>query len=271
MLVRVPNAMTVNRVGSPLGTSEPFPVALRVERHSPDVVGCYIRPAAMHEIMDLLVPRMLPFSMLTDVGTYDFVDGGTAPLSSTLAGYGVDVVAEDSNTVIVATPHLLTLFGDLQTYNFVGLDLPAASVDLPETWCVVNDGLWPVLPRAPESTVFLSSHDDAYVWVETREPDTSVRLCQRALAILVGSHLLDGPGEIEVVPPPGEIVAEVLGEKLTFGCQQQDIRNAGSNVRVPFNHLNRKLSEPPKPPTCTLVYGTSTGDWEIEERDSASA
>ena len=64
---------------------------------------------------DLLVPSMLPLTVLTGVDTDDFTAKGLAPFRETLAKCGVEVLAEDSDTVLVATPQLSLLFGDLWT------------------------------------------------------------------------------------------------------------------------------------------------------------
>ena len=126
--------------------------------------------------------------MLTGVDTHEFTETGTVPVAETCDRYGVAVVAEDSDTVVIATADLLTLFGELQTYNLTALDLESPPQDLPARWCTVWDAPWPVLPRSPESTVFVSSHDDSGVWVEARDVQLSRHLGQRLLAIVAGTQ-----------------------------------------------------------------------------------
>jgi len=127
--MRVPNAMTVKTVSRPNRPSAPFSLAQRVERHTSCSERTYLYPIALNDVMDLLIPRIKPFTMLTGVDTYRFTETGTIPLTEPCDHYRVTVLAEDSDTLVIATADLLTLFGELHTYNLTAFDLAASQED----------------------------------------------------------------------------------------------------------------------------------------------
>lgn len=266
MQVRVPNAMTVNTIGCP-GGSIPFPLLLQIEPTATGTTGCDVYPVELREAMDLLVPRMLPCTLLTDVDTLELIGTDVEPLAETVERYGLEVLAEDSGTVIVPTSGLLALFGALRTYNLTMVDLPAVPDDLATTWLTVVDGAWPALPRLPDSTLYASSHDDVYLWVESVDPDLPRRLGQQLLATAVGTHLLaptntDGDA-VDVTPPPLEMVDAVLGDEQVFSAGGDAIRVTADAVTIPFvRRFRRPFDE--VPPTHDLTYERSTAAWTID-------
>lgn len=261
MIVRVPNAMTKNHLGL---SGLPFPVSLQIERHLDGVVGASLYPIEFRDVADLLVPSMLPLTVLTGVDTDDFTAKGLAPLRETLAKCGVEVLAEGSDAVLVATPQLSLLFGDLWTSNLTLVDLPSSDVDLAEVWCALPAD-WPALSGMATSRTYLSTHDNVYLHAEFRDDRLAIGLCQRLLSILVGTHLLNRPGEQSIVEPSARFVERALGDAQVLSCDQRNIGLTGSAVSVPFVHIPQRPFDRCPAPTHRISYDTTSGAWSLAE------
>ena len=112
--------------------------------------------------------------------------------------------------------------------------------------------------------MFVSSHDDAYVWVEARDVHLSRHLGRRLLTIAAGTHVFDGAATIDVVEPSLDLVASVLGAEQAFSCPQDSIRRTDTTVEVLLVRQYRKPFEV-LVPTHVLAYQWSGGTWAIDE------
>lgn len=225
---------------------------------------------ATRQVIDLVGDKMGRFSLIADVGSYDFEFDeagrgiGTRPISETLHERGVRILASDTDAVVVSTADATRVLSDLPTYNLNLLDLRSAAIEVADAWITLQDHSVPVLARNVDSGVFLSSHDDCYLIVESRSEAAGYELCARLVTFVVGTHLLGGPGQIEIQLPSLDLTHDALAADKAFCCSQAKVEVVGSEVRVPFAQEWTRAQDPIPTPTHVLIYGSESGSWTLE-------
>lgn len=128
--------------------------------------------------------------------------------------------ALDADTVAIPAAQLVALLENCTFFNFRMCDLERldeqaalAGVRMIEAQHFEQ----PVLPRLPLSGLFFGSHDDCYIYLETRHQGCVRQIVARALQTYVGTWLLELLGAPQPVPAPPDPLLDTLWPTAT-GC-----------------------------------------------------
>lgn len=163
----------------------PFPVTVEFGKVN-KVYRIYLTPISILEIIDLIpLNTFLVFNV--DANEYD----GLKPVSlRQLAGkYSSYLEAFDEETLLINKESLIQLLNEISHYNFCLIDAGKETeidkviqvIDLANKWnekTIINE-----LP----ANVFLSSHDDCYLYLETNNENLALELIGLQIKILVAT------------------------------------------------------------------------------------
>lgn len=266
MRVRVPNALTINTLGG-----QPFPVSASIE-HEGDLTIGYLFPIQLRDLADLVVDVTQPNLLLFGLDRSDYIQNEAGdfivrPIEDALRDI-VEPLANEDGELILRSVDLPRVFGDMETYNAHIVDLPSTEVDIADLWCTglghdFRSG--PVLPEYPTSRLFVDSHDDCYVYVESREPELPLRMIARLLSTFAATALFNaGASASHVTQPTPQFVSEVLGDKGEFGAAQELAEATDHELRLPFAQVRQRGGDAVATPTHVLTISASDGRWGLE-------
>lgn len=111
--------------------------------------------------------------------------------------------------------------------------------------------------------MYFAGHDDCYFYVESRSDALSRPILCRLLALLAGSALVDGEGEV-VVPEP--LAADLLAHSSTWSGKPTATH--GGEVTIVLSPIAWRLGQQiPDHPTHAALFDASSGDWNLTYHD----
>jgi hypothetical protein len=161
----------------------PFPVNIELAKMN-DIYRVYLTPISVLEILDLI-----PFNtfLVFNVDSNEY--NGTEPitLKQLAAKYSSYLEAFDEETLLIDKKSLIQLLTEISHYNFYLIDAGTETkinkviqvIDLADKWnekTIINE---------VSANVFLSSHDDCYLYVETSGENLALELIGLQIKILV--------------------------------------------------------------------------------------
>jgi hypothetical protein len=262
--VRIPNAFTLHRVGTPQGIL-PFPFGVASHEAAQEVVSLLLHPLSIVDLCDFLEH----FDSLVVFGVSHYEDGTT--LSGIAEARDVAHRAVDTETIVIAGGDLAHLLSAFDHYNFHTFDLPArwTEDDVIERVLNYHEFKWgrtrPLLPHLPHSRFFLDSHDDCNLYLESRDDLLLKRVFERALQMYVGTVLFQASGfEGEIAPIPGELLEELWPENASLTMLREATHVEGPSVHIGISPVEFSFQETRAYPTAFfVVYDGRTGKWHI--------
>lgn len=215
-------AFAVNR----LGLNWPIPLSFDVSAGSGGVQQAYLHAQSVLEASEVLMEhidgRLCVFDVKVSVGVPKATTG--RDLEEMICDcHGVNPVAVDGGVALIQTSDLQALVRDMDHWSMKLLQVddavqPETALELaPRAWDLYwsdNEG---VLESLPQSRTFLSSHDDCYLWIESRS-ESHLRDHLRCLLKYYVSTRLDTLVEM----PPPDLAEEYLAHHSSLTIQEID-------------------------------------------------
>jgi hypothetical protein len=182
----VDNAFTINRLGGSF-----FPLSLNVSRQG-EVTHAFLCAQRLRDCCDLIAAFALEQLVLfgvDQVSLFDETNDTPCSLKQITAAANIPFTAVDDDTIVLAKTSLGSLLSTFNHFGLFAFDLPAAwrEADVINQVIACKEQYWQtetfILPQLPASRLFIASHDDCYLTVQTRTPELIQRLFARTLSI----------------------------------------------------------------------------------------
>lgn len=161
----------------------PFPVA--IEYSQKEGVYClYLTPISVGEIFDFLPGDIF---LVFNVDSNEFDGTGSISLIDVCKNHSSFVKAFDNETLLMRKEQIISLLNHVGHYNFhlisakedMDLDSVIQVIDISDKW---NDAT--VIDKT-NSEIFISSHDDCYLYLETKDKELAEQLISLQIKTLV--------------------------------------------------------------------------------------
>lgn len=175
-------AITINSLNG-----DSFPVSIDFsKKHS--AFRVYLTPISVLEIVDL-IPSGTFLIFNVDANEYD----GTRRISleQFTAKYSSYLEKFDDETLLLDKKSIIQLLEEISHYNFCLIELELNAeiekviqiIDLADKWNETT------VIKEVSSSIFLSSHDDCYLYVETNDENIALELIKLLIKILITNTL----------------------------------------------------------------------------------
>lgn len=162
-----------------------FPVGIEYAKVN-EVYRIYLMPISILEIMDLIpFDTFLVFNV--DANEYDSFKPVT--LKTLAENYSNYLKIFDEETLLINKENLIQLLSEISHYNFclidtekeIDIDKVIQIIDLADKWNELN------ITKEVDANMFLSSHDDCYLYLETTDENLALKLIELQIKILVAT------------------------------------------------------------------------------------
>lgn len=192
MIIPSTNAFTINRLGDSF-----FPFTIEVSQKD-DVSRIFVCAQSVVDICDLIEKHATNNLVIFGVDQafqFDKFTNKEISIKGLASNAEIPFSAIDSETIVLSKEYLLPLLATFDHYNLSLFDIKSdwneslvisqVLADLEHDWRSQDA----VLPKLPESRLFLNSHDDCYLTIESYSPEVSKDVFVRALQIYTGTVL----------------------------------------------------------------------------------
>jgi hypothetical protein len=259
----IPNAFTINRLWTSAGEII-FPLTLSCRQVAGSIHQLDLSALRVLDMCDLL--RQCPALVVLDVEG-DF--GST--LSQEATRRGIEQSAVDADTAIFAVDNLAALLGDLRHYDLTAFDLSAEFTMDDVIASVIGyldhrlDKEGSILRWLDKSRVFLHSHDDCYLHLESFDIHLLQAVFARTLSIFTGTALAMRFGiDDAIADVPTDVVAALWPNGTALTILMDEVDRAGdqvimrsSPVMVPWQ------GAVPNSPAIVIEYHVKNGEWTL--------
>lgn len=271
MIIPSTNAFTINRLGL-TGTFFPFSIKVSQKDNVSSIFVCAQRVVDLCDLLEKHASNNLVIFGVDQASQFDKFTKKEISIEGLASNAKVPFSAIDSETIVLSKEYSLPL---LSTFGHYNLSL----FDIVNDWNesqVISQVLayraydWRsqevVLPKLPESRLFLSSHDDCYLTIESYSPDVSKDIFIRALQIYAGtvlatkikfsSELSDFPQELVNIFWKDDFGLTIL-EKTTEpknGCLKLGVSKQPYNFREKAKYT----------PEFWIVYEVQNQKWSVQ-------
>jgi hypothetical protein len=210
MKIDYPNAFSMNRHS---GNFFPFCAA---PKRWDNIYTFNIYPININDLIDLIKVYAQPIAVIFDVDHSRLSDDGEAFLTLTevASHFSIEHDSFGSDIVSVAKEKLDSLIPELESYNHYNLHLldlaqiPSEEEMIEYYFAYYDHKLeTPLLKQLNCATLYLDSHDDCYLYIETRELDFLKAILARAIQIYIGTIICE---EYQIDPDVEELPSELL-------------------------------------------------------------
>lgn len=268
----LPNGFTINRLGLN-GGSVPFPFTLSCSQAAPGIYTLSLTPLRVIDMCDLLGRYQAVVVYGVD-GSFPFDHATSVPLTLDKVASdraAIDHRTVDAHTLIVTADALYDLLDWVPHYNLHAFDWQAdqTEYDLITNVLETSDHdlhrAGPVLPRLIKARLFLDSHDDCYLSLESRDLPLLKAVFGRALRIYAGTVLAqDIQFEGEIAEVPETVVDRAWPEDSALTMLRRETIVAGSKVRIPASTREFDFRhDQPYPPAFLIEYDFVSGNWKV--------
>jgi hypothetical protein len=267
---RIPNAFTINRLMGPDG-SMPFPFSAKAYSEIEGVCALSLHAQAVVDLSDLF--QDFETIAVFDVShhTYDLETNREMPLANTVNVEKVECRTVDVDTVLIQGSALSELLVDFSHYNLHILDMPK---DPPDDLVIVSvlkcqEYQWGetdrLLYELPDSRVFLDSHDDCYLYLESRDLRLLKKAFSRMLQIYVGTVLFEESGfEGEITEVPKKVLELLWPEDSGLTIFRDRASIEGTKLRIGASQREFSFQENREYPIALFIeYDASLGEWRV--------
>jgi hypothetical protein len=265
----IPNAFTINRLAG-LGGSIPFPFGAKAYREREGVCALSLHTQAVVDLSDLF--QDFETIAVFDVShyTYDQETNREIPLANMVEIEKVECRNVDQDTVLIKGSALGELLMDFGHYDLHILDMPK---DPPDDLVVVSvlkyheyqRGETYLLQELPDSRVFLDSHDDCYLYLESRDLRFLKKAFSRMLQIYVGTVLFEEVGfEGEITEVPKNVLEFLWPEGSGMTILRDRANIKGTQLRIGVSQQGFSFGEKREYPISLFIeYDASVGEWLV--------
>ncbi|MBI9051825.1 MAG: hypothetical protein JEZ00_20580 [Anaerolineaceae bacterium] len=249
--VKLPNAFSINKLGLE-GT--PFPLGVSCNQSDTGVFSMYLYPQRLVDMFDLLHG----FEMCIVFGVGHKLSNPNHPqhtlnLAEIVDSVAIDCTVVDANTIAISTGELMRLLSILPQHDLCMFDMPRNSSQDDVITNMLNYDEVKLrknrsqLPHLTNSSVFLNSHDDCYLTLESYDTGLLQQVFERALQTYVGTFLLGklGVDEIEVREVPFGLL-NILWPKnahLTILPEETEITESEVKIGVSRQQFDLRVQQ----------------------------
>ena len=166
---------------------EPFPVNIDFSIKD-GVYHIYSMPISVLEVMNLLPQKTF---LIFSVDHYEFVGSETLSLSEVVSRHSSYLTKFDEQTLLMDKESIVRLLEEMPHYNLclidaekeIEIDKVIQIIDLAEKFGETD------ITRETDTNVFISSHDDCYLHLETKNEKLALDLISLQIRILVSAVL----------------------------------------------------------------------------------
>lgn len=221
------HAFQVNRLHGYAGL---FPLGFELAPIGQGVWRAYLHAQSVAEVAEILVTRAKAQVAVFGVGhhSYDRESQQMIALDEVARKQGVSALALEKDVIVISTTTLPTLLADFSHYDLSILDMDVGINQDTMLDCVLHamDTQWGkgegVLLSVAGSDQFISSHDDCYIYAESRHP----AYLKEHLRFLLRDYASSRLGH-SVSLPPTEVVDDYLDRhgSLTILDERTELRD----------------------------------------------
>ena len=196
-------------------------------------------PLTLSELSSVVSPRFEGLALLFAVERAAYMRdepmaAQTLDLAQELSIVGGKVQPVGLDEVLIDFVDLPAAVTDLYSWGYKLASVPTG-VDPLDVWASLDSNDWTIKPAiraTPNVELFVDSHDDCYLHVETRRPGVV-----------------------------SDLVARLLGEPGRLVIDQRNIEVQENAIRLPFARERWTLATPIALPTSVVTYDVAAGSW----------
>ncbi len=269
MVVPFPNAFTINGLG--LGGSF-FPLSARVELHSSGISSMNICPLRVCDIVDLVADRSGPVYFLSDVAQQSWTDPVTRDwleFDEAVAKFGVPCRPYGRSAAAFSKPSFVRIASEMNHYTFHALDLPVEPTEEEGARLIQAikdfDLEEPLVSRFNDAHIFVSSHDDCYLYVESVAEALLKSILARTLWFYC-TTVVPSRMRHRVTEPPHWLVERLCPEGSAFTVLRKDTTVRRGSVTIGYSKQEYRFGEHATYPLAGEVrVDLLAGVWSLSE------
>ncbi|MFM2071089.1 MAG: hypothetical protein RLZZ623_1352 [Actinomycetota bacterium] len=264
-------AMEINSIGL---NRVPFPIWAAVATADGVTVGD-LGPLTVSELSSVVSQRFNGLALLFAVERAAYMRdepmaAQTLGLAQELSIVGGKVQPVGPDEVLIDFADLPAAVADLYSWGYKLASVPSG-VDPLDVWASLDSNDWTIAPAiraTPNVELFVDSHDDCYLHVETRRPEVMSDLIALLLATAasVAWHRTNADTEATITVPSSDTVARLLGEVGRLVIDQRNIEVRENSIRLPFARERWTLATPVVLPTSVVTYDVAAGSWASDTK-----
>ena len=249
-----------------------FPLGFTLLAAESGVFRTWLHAQSLREVSDLIVGHALGAACVFEISplTLDPATREVRGVEDVAKDAGVRLVPLDADAWRMATPDLPRLLDVLEHFNLQFLDVPPTSTPDEAYRAVLASAECrgpsspPALHFAPRSRLFFASHDDCYLYLETRERRHALAHFARLLQEFVAARV--GVESRRVAPPSDEFLESLIA--ATGSCTMFDAHATleGSVLRLGHHDLRYRLGDRALTPEAWVRYDLAERCWSRERR-----
>ncbi len=259
-------AMEVNSIGL---NHVPFPIWADVATIAGVTVG-NLGPLTVSELSSVLSQRFEGLALLFAVERAAYMRdepmaAQTLDLAQEMSIVGGKVQPVGLDEVLVDFVDLSAAVTDLYSWGYKLASVPSGADPL-DLWASLDSNDWTIAPAiraTPNVELFVDSHDDCYLHVETRRPGVVSDLIALLLATAASLawHRTNTELEAGINLPSSDTIVRLLGEAGLLVIDQRNIEVHENSIRLPFARERWTLATPIALPTSVVTYDVAAGSW----------
>ncbi len=259
-----PNSLTINQLGL---RGSPFPLSATFRQDVDGVFHISLFPLSVQEIADLLLNRVQDTCAVFDVDLHSYCGSHQHSLEEVLEELEVSHDRLRPNCVTLSKSGLEKLIGEVGHYNFHMIDLPTGlgADDIAEMRPILkdHDQREAMLPKVHGSRVFLDTHDDCYLYVESRDVDLLYGVFARLMQIYFGTLILRDRGSRPVISNvPLDEVSDILPAGSSFTALRENFRFYANRLMIAYSDVELEFTKKKEyPPVGVVEYDVYEGVW----------
>jgi hypothetical protein len=209
-----------------------------------DVVGTSFEPMDFRSLVDLIRLASYPDWFLFDAKSTMWTDDVyPVPPAAIATELGIEPIAAIGGDLVLNGNDLSRLLMEIQTYNLRAYDIENSDADQTDNWVAAASSGFrqdlPVIPTMDGVSVFVSEHEELWMYVETSQVALVMDIFRLLLATMieVALHLASTATLKEVPLPDVEFARQLLGGKDVFLADRKNSTWHGSTVTVPYTNM----------------------------------
>jgi hypothetical protein len=264
------NAFTINRLGASF-----FPLSLNVSQKG-TVTSAFFCAQSVLDTCDVIEKYALEHLILFNIeqsSQFDEKELRPYTLEQVAASANIPCSAIDSESIVLAKNNLRPLLCTFSHNNLMAMDIGSQwnENEVIQYIITCREHNWSadafILPKLPSARLFISSHDDCYLTIQTDKTILVQEIFTRMLQIYSGAILAENNGvEIDIADLPQALLTSFWEENfgLTVLRQTTEIDACGLKMGVAKKPFNFR-AEDEYVPEFWIRYALQNQQWFIEK------
>ena len=261
------SSFQVNRL---YGLSGMFPLGFDLQQAGKGLWRAFLHAQSVSEASEILPmhakEKICIFSVHHNI--YDPESGEAVSLEQIAKQLGLSAVVPDKDVILINTTELPLLLADFNHYDMSLLDIghdmhQDRALDCVHKAIAAESGQGQsVLDNIPSSDVYIKSHDDCYLFVESRH----ITHLKDHLRCLLKNYVFSKLEKSISLPPPA-ITDEYLFKNSSITILDERIDLVIGILRMPCSSEAFSFQQPGHyPVTATILYDTKTSHWRLDRQ-----